>query len=98
MKPITVDNLIQDICHECGTGCQILCDKMQFFKNISDRYKIYSLASNLEIAGVSFKIAQQKEASGDFENSTFYYKKAYNDLLSAVKAKENSLTKPEETK
>jgi len=98
MKPITADSLIQDICHECGTGCQILCDKMQFFKNISERYKIYSLASNLEIAGVSFKIAQQKEASRDYEDSTFYYKKAYNDLLSAVKTKENTPAIPEEQK
>jgi len=100
MKPITTDDFIQNICHECGEECPVLCDQMRFLNNIGDKYKIYTLASSLEIAEESFKIAKIKETLKDFEGSSSYYKSAYNNLKSASTAKETLPTSelPEEPK
>jgi len=88
MKPITIDNFITNLCLECGNGCLDLCICAETLKNMGDKYKIYTLASTLEIAGDHFRIAEQKASERDYEGSIFYYKAAYNNLKSSVNKKE----------
>jgi len=98
MKPITIDDFIQNICHECGAECQVLCDQMDFLKNIGDSYKIFSLASNLEIAQSDFLQGEDKEAKGNIPAAMAHYKNAYKRLQKAEKEKKNTIPLPEEKK
>jgi len=87
MKPITIDNFISNLCSECGNDCPDLCICAETLKNMNNKYKIFSLATNIEIAINDYKKGEEKESQGLISSAMTHYKNAYKHLQKAEKEK-----------